>query len=132
MAHLCFPRPARSRIESRAGTIAVSGRPSAAALQRLDTALRHAAGTAETVVLDLRGLKALEMPTARLIVQADLRIRAAGGRLVLVGEAFPVRRQLAALGLHGLLELVDHPSGVVAARGDVAPPAVQAGGEAVA
>jgi anti-anti-sigma factor len=94
--------------------IVVTGRPSAVALRRLGTALREAAGTAGTVVLDLRGLTALEMTAARVIVQADLHIRAAGGRLILVGEGSRVRRQLAQLGLHGLLELVDHPSGAVA------------------
>jgi anti-anti-sigma regulatory factor len=114
LAHLRFPRPARSRIESRAGGIVVTGRPGAAALRRLGKALQHTAGTAGTVVLDLRGLTALEMTTARLIVQADLQIRAAGGRLVLVGGGSPIRRYLTQLGLHDLLELVDHPSSVAA------------------
>jgi anti-anti-sigma regulatory factor len=106
MPHMRFRRPAGSR----AADIVVSGHPNAAAVQRLDTALQRAAQASETVVLDLRGLAALDLATAWPIVRADLHIRAAGGRLVLLGGA-PVRRLFAQLGLDGVLQLVDHPAG---------------------
>jgi anti-anti-sigma regulatory factor len=110
MPNASFLRPGRSRVEPQVREIAVTGHPDAAALQCLDTALRHAAEAAETVVLDLHGLTALDTDTAWLIVRTDLHIRAAGGRLVLLG-GFRIRRLFVQSGLDGLLELVDCPSG---------------------
>jgi anti-anti-sigma regulatory factor len=113
MANVSFLRPARSRVESAVTGVAVTGHPDAAALQRLDTALRRAAEAAETVVLDLHGLTALDVDTAWLIVRTDLHIRAGGGHLVLLGGP-RVQRFFVQSGLDGLLELVDRPSGLTA------------------
>ena len=112
-----FSRPRRKRtieLVSRrraddAIHIVVSGRLDAAGVPQLDHALRHATTTAALVVLDLRDLTLIDLAGALLIVRADLWVRAAGGRLLVVRGGTEVDRFFATIDLDGLIDFVDEP-----------------------
>jgi anti-anti-sigma factor len=113
-----FARPGRKRtIDLISGSgadddaiyIVVNGQLDAAGVPRLDDALRHATTTASVVILDLRGLTLVDLAGALLIVRADLWIRAAGGRLIVVRGGTEVERFFAAIELDGLIDFVDEP-----------------------
>jgi anti-anti-sigma factor len=89
--------------------IVVCGRLDAAGVPRLEVELRRAANAATVVILDLRALTLVDLAGALLIVRADLWIKAAGGRLVVVRGGTEVERFFAAIALDGLIDFVDEP-----------------------
>jgi anti-anti-sigma factor len=120
-----FSRPRRKRtIELLSGRgadddavyIVVRGQLDAANVPRLDAELRHVSATARSVVLDLRALTLVDLAGALLIVRADLWIRAAGGRLVVVRGGTEVERFFATIELGGLIDFVDEPPPAVVGR----------------
>jgi anti-anti-sigma factor len=113
-----FTRPRRKRtIELLYGRgadddaiyIVVRGQLDAAGVPRLDAELRHATTTARLVILDLRAVTLVDLAGALLIVRADLWIKAAGGRLVVVRGGPEVEQFFAAIELDGLIDFVDEP-----------------------
>ena len=64
---------------------------------------------AETFVLDMRGLAFLDSSGLRAVVMADQRVRADGGRLVVVRGPARVNEVLEVTGVARHLELVDEP-----------------------
>jgi anti-sigma B factor antagonist len=62
-----------------------------------------------TVVLDLRGLGFMDSSGLRLVVMADMRLREAGRRLVLVRGAETVQRVFEITRIAERLEFVDDP-----------------------
>jgi anti-anti-sigma factor len=89
--------------------VVVSGHLNAAGVPRLDDALRHASESPSVVILDLRGVTRVDLAGALLIVRADLWIRSAGGRLIVVRGSFEVERFFAAIELDGLIDFVEEP-----------------------
>jgi anti-anti-sigma factor len=117
-----FARPRRKRtielISGRATDddavyIVVNGQLDAAGVPRLDEALRHATANSPVVILDLRALTLVDLAGALLIIRADLWIRAAGGRLIVVRGGTEVDRFFAAIELDGLIDFVDEPPRVI-------------------
>ena len=64
---------------------------------------------AATFVLDMRELTFIDSSGLRAVVMADQRVRAAGGRLVVVRGPARVNEVLEVTGVAGHLELVDEP-----------------------
>ena len=62
-----------------------------------------------TIVLDLRGLEFMDSSGLRLVVMADMRLREAGRRLVLVRGAETVQRVFEITRMAERLEFVDDP-----------------------
>jgi anti-anti-sigma regulatory factor len=89
--------------------IVVSGQLVAAGVPRLDEALRHAAGSAPAVIVDLREVTQVDLAGALLLVRADLWIRASGGRLIVVRGGPEVERFFVTIELDGLIDFVDAP-----------------------
>jgi anti-anti-sigma factor len=113
-----FARPRRKRtIDVMSGRatdddavyIVVSGQLDAAGVPQLDDSLRHATTNSPVVILDLRALTLVDLAGALLIVRADLWIRAAGGRLIVVRGGTEVDRFFTAIELDGLIDFVDEP-----------------------
>lgn len=65
------------------------------------------AGADETVVLDLSGLSFMDSTGLRLLLETDTRVRAAGGRCVIVRGNGVVHRVIAQGMLESRLEVVD-------------------------
>jgi anti-anti-sigma factor len=99
----------RSGVE-HASTVIVTGELDIAAVPRVDRALRRAEADAALVVLDLRELEFIDASGAHLLLAADLRIRGAGGRLVVVRGGPEVKWILALIGIDRELEFVDWPA----------------------
>jgi anti-sigma B factor antagonist len=98
-----------------ASLVAVTGELDIDTAPRLDAALRRAEADAALVVLDLRALEFIDSSGAHLLLAADRRIRAAGGRLVVVRGGPEVEWFFALIGIDRALELVDWPSAAPAA-----------------
>ena len=100
------------RRRSRSGPaahIGVSGELDIATMPLLDRALRRARASADVVVLDLRALEFLDSSGAQFILETSRRLRAIGGRLIVVRGPAEVDWLLTLLGLDVELELVDTP-----------------------
>lgn len=96
--------------------VAVSGELDIGAVPALDRVLRAAARGAALVVLDLRALEFVDCSGAALLVLTDRRIRAAGGRFVVVRGPAEVQWLFALTGIDRQLEFVDQsPRTVVSA-----------------
>ena len=89
--------------------IVVSGQLDAAGVPRLDEALRHATTNSPVVILDLRAVTLVDLAGALLIVRADLWLRAAGGRLIVVRGGTDIDRFFTSIELDGLVDFVDEP-----------------------
>jgi hypothetical protein len=61
------------------------------------------------VIVDLRPITSVDLAGALLIVRADLWIRAAGGRLIVVRGGVEIERFFATIELDGLIDFVDEP-----------------------
>ena len=122
MSDLNSQRPVRSPTEERAYFacrrsttadavhVTVSGELDIATVAHVDRALRRAWATSDVIVLDLRDLEFIDSCGGHLIVEADCRIRRAGGRLIVVrGRLGEVAWLFALLGIDSLLEVVDRP-----------------------
>ena len=96
--------------------VAVAGELDILTVPRLDRALRRAQRDAGSILLDLRGLDFVDSSGAHLLLAADRRIRAAGGRLVVVRGSDEVDWFFKLVGLDRELLLVDRPP--PAASGD--------------
>jgi anti-anti-sigma factor len=115
MSDLHTQQPARSpatpqlRCSSVAtdGTIhlAPRGELDIATVPPLDRALRRAQASSDLVVLDLSGLEFMDSTGAHLLLDADRRMRAAGGRLVITRVTPEVAWFLALIGADRLLEI---------------------------
>ena len=101
--------------------ISVGGELDIATVAPLDHALRRAWASSDVIVLDLRELEFIDSSGAHLLVDADRRIRRAGGRLIVVRGIAEVNWLLALLGLDLLLELVDRPPAAADASPVTAP-----------
>lgn len=88
--------------------IAVGGQLDADATPRIEQLLCDLQIDAALVVLDLRALEFIDSSGARLILAADRRARATGGRLVVV-QGPEVAWFLTLTGLDRHLEIVDEP-----------------------
>jgi anti-sigma B factor antagonist len=64
---------------------------------------------ATRVVLDLRGLTFIDSSGLRAVIMADRRVRADGGRLVVVRGPARVNQVLEMTGVARQIELVDEP-----------------------
>ena len=98
------------RHRSRDGTaeavrVVIAGTLDASAAPLLDEALGAAAATARVVLVDLRGLWRADLAGAGLIAQAEARIRARGGRLLVVVKRPEVEAIFTSLGLDTAPEL---------------------------
>jgi STAS domain len=72
-------------------------------------AFERAAAQSGVVVLDLSHLTFLDRAAALLVVRLDLRVRAAGGRLIVVQGAASLHRCLDPIALVGQLEVLNEP-----------------------
>ncbi len=91
--------------------VTLGGELDIASVPQTDRALRLAEAAADVVVLDLRELELIESSGVHLVLEADRRIRRAGGRLTIVSGNAEIDWFFALLGLDLLLDVVDHPSG---------------------
>jgi anti-sigma B factor antagonist len=89
--------------------IVVGGELDIATVPQLDAALRRAWASSDVLVVDLRKLEFIDSSGAHLIVDADRRIRRAGGRLIIVRGPREVDWLFGLLGLDRALEFVDRP-----------------------
>jgi anti-anti-sigma factor len=92
-------------------TIVVTGELDIATVAGLDAQIRKAERQARQVVVDLRRLTFIDSSGLHLLTSADERIRAAGGRFVLVRGPQGIDRVFEVLGLNDLLDVVDTPPG---------------------
>lgn len=116
------------------GTVSVvlDGELDIANVAAVDGQLREAARGSQVVVLDLRRLEFIDSSGLHLIVDTDERIRAAGGKLLVVRGPESVDRVFRVAGLDQQLEIVDQPPAPAdrtpAAAGDaLIPPAAVVG-----
>lgn len=86
--------------------IVVDGTLDIATAAHVDEALRTAQADAAVVVVDLQALAFIDSSGARLLLEADLRARRVGGRLVVVRGPIAARL-LEWAGIDRRLELVD-------------------------
>jgi anti-anti-sigma factor len=109
------PTETPSRFSCRRSTIdgvahvGLSGELDIANYTHLDAALRLAWASSDVVVVDLRELEFIDSSGTRLLVDADRRIRRAGGRLIVVRGPWEVDWLFVLLGIDRMLELVDSP-----------------------
>ena len=89
--------------------VAVTGELDILTVPQPDRALRDAQGDAGSVLLDLRGLDFIDSSGAHLLLAADRRICAAGGRLVVVRGSEEVDWFFRLIGLDRELDLVSRP-----------------------
>jgi anti-sigma B factor antagonist len=64
---------------------------------------------APTIVLDLRGLTFIDSSGLRALIMADQRVRADGGRVIVVKGSDRVNQVLEVTGVARQIELVDEP-----------------------
>jgi len=98
----------RSTIDGVAHVV-LGGELDIANCTHLDAALRLAWASSDVVVVDLRELEFIDSSGTRLLVDADRRIRRAGGRLIVVRGPWEVDWLFVLLGIDRMLELVDSP-----------------------
>jgi anti-sigma B factor antagonist len=90
-------------------TIVISGELDAATVTRAERELDRAEGRSTAIVLDLRRMTFIDSSGLQLIGDADARIRAAGGRLVLIRPPKHVDRVFQITRMSYDLEFVDEP-----------------------
>jgi anti-anti-sigma factor len=78
-----------------------------AGIERFERLLTGAG--AATFVLDMRGLTFIDSSGLRALIMADERVRAEGGRIVVVRGPDRVNEVLEVTGVANRLELVDEP-----------------------
>jgi anti-anti-sigma factor len=89
------------------GTVTLEGELNLATWAIAAQALRRAERLADLVVLDLRGVSSMDSAGLHLLLDTNLRQRAAGRRLVVVTGSPHVRRVLDLTGVSGQLEITD-------------------------
>jgi anti-anti-sigma factor len=104
-----------SDVAEQAIWVAPVGELDVATIPATDLALRRAEAAAAIVVLDLRAVDFFDCSAAALVLAADRRIRASGGRLLVVRGPAEVDWVFELIGLDRQLELVDWPSGAATA-----------------
>jgi anti-sigma B factor antagonist len=117
MPNLHTPLPARSPATPQLrcssvttdGTVhlAPRGELDIATVPPLDRALRRAQARSDLVVLDLSGLEFMDCCGARLLLEADRRMRDAGARLIVTRVTPEVGWFLGLIGMDRLLEIAD-------------------------
>ncbi len=136
------PGPAALRIRSADGggpdgggehIVAIHGELDLAGVRAVRDELLTCADTGGVLTVDLHATTYLASAGVALLVEADRRVRSAGGRLrVLVARGDVVRRALALSGVDGLLEVLDAEGPLagptVSAEGPLAGPTVSAEG----
>lgn len=123
---LVAPRPEHAVPQQRTSTGALGaarlrlvGELDVATLARTEHRLEEVLRTgAREVVVDVSDVAFMDVRTLRLLLRADARLRARGGRLRLRAPSRQVRRLLAVTGCRRLAD--DGPAGV--AEGRVGPP----------
>ena len=88
--------------------VAAAGELDLATVGMLDEAIRRAWATSDLILLDLSGLRFVDSTGMRLIADASLRIRRAGGRLVITRGPV-LDRLVTLLDLWGALDVADSP-----------------------
>ena len=107
------PTEPRSQLSCRRSTIdgvvhvVLGGELDIATVPELDAALRLAWASSDVIVLDLRELEFIDSSGVHLMVEADRRIRRAGGRLIVVRGPWEIDWLFVLLGIDRVLELVD-------------------------
>jgi anti-sigma B factor antagonist len=106
------------RHEDRDGviTIAFTGELDMATAVAAEEQLLGAEREGRSIVVDLRALKFIDSSGLRTILAADERIRAAGGRLMIVRGPQRVQRVFEITRLDDVLEIVDQPVAPEAGR----------------
>jgi anti-sigma B factor antagonist len=89
--------------------VVLGGELDVGAVTLLDAALRRAWASSDVIVVDLRELEFIDSSGAHLIIDADRRIRRAGGQLIVVRGPWEVDWLFVLLGIDRVLELVDSP-----------------------
>jgi anti-anti-sigma factor len=88
--------------------VEIHGELDLAGVRGVGDELLACAGTGRALTVDLRATTYLASAGVALLVEADRRVRASGGRLrVLVSPGDVVRRALALSGVDGLFEVLD-------------------------
>jgi anti-anti-sigma factor len=90
--------------------LALAGELDLASAPDLEAAVREREETAETILLDLRGLSFMDSSGLRVILGADARARSRGARLALVPGPPGVQRVFQLTLLDARLEFVEDPS----------------------
>jgi anti-sigma B factor antagonist len=101
--------------------VALVGELDIATVPETDRALRRAEASAALVVVDLRALEFIDAGAAMLLLAADRRIKASGGRLIVVRGPAEIDCVFELIGLDRQLELVDWPAARATASFEVAP-----------
>ena len=90
-------------------TTTLEGELDIATIDELDRELTAGQATADLVIVDLRGLTFVDCVSAQAILAVDRRVRAAGGRLLLVRGPPAVQWTFELVDLQCRLEFVDEP-----------------------
>ena len=89
------------------GTVTLQGELVLVTRPMADQALRRAERLADLVVLDLRGVSSIDSAGLQVVIDTNLRQRAAGRRLVVITGSPQVRRLLELAGVSNQLEITD-------------------------
>ena len=87
--------------------IELNGELDLATAPAVEAELLHAERHANTVIVDLRGLRFMDSSGLRVIAAADQRIREGGGRLAIVRGPSAVHRVFELVGMESRFEMVD-------------------------
>lgn len=92
-----------------AARITVAGELDSGTVPRLDDALRSAEADGARVVLDVSRLESMDASGAQLLLQADRRMRRAGGRLILAHAGATLDWFFELMDIEDALEVMDCP-----------------------
>ncbi|MFL5824927.1 MAG: STAS domain-containing protein [Thermoleophilaceae bacterium] len=97
------------RRSDRSLLVVPAGELDVATVPKLAAALLEHVEPGQPVALDLRGLEFIDTAGLRLVLEQHERVKADGGRLVLVRGSASVQRLFEIAGLAEVLEFVDDP-----------------------
>ena len=103
------PFACRRTEHGRISTTTVSGELDISTVGELQRALTAGQAAADLLVLDLRGLEFIECVAVEAILEADRRVGAGGGRLLVVRGPSDVQWTFELIDAQGRLEFVDEP-----------------------
>ena len=95
----------------RTSVIAVAGELDIGTVWRFERELAAGQARADVVVLDLRALEFLDSVAAQVILHGDCRVRAAGGRMLVIRGPHDVQWTFELVDAQAQLEFVDEPPG---------------------
>lgn len=108
---MAFPDDFTVELRRSNGSLLVvpAGELDIATVRKLEAALVEHAEPGQSVAIDLRGLEFIDTAGLRLVLEQHERVKASGGRLVLVRGSESVQRLFEIAGLADVLEFVDDP-----------------------